>query len=127
MKKFLDGIITADINPIVLSFLFSTLPDAKSKTRTKSISVLHRTPSFYPSIKEEEEDVNALLWASLFSTRYVIDTYVMYDVCQCPSSGFSLFYSANGNEAVSPIDVSMPFFGLLSFLQCKRKRGSKSY
>ena len=68
MNKFLDGIITADINPIVLSFLFSTLPDAKSKTRTKSISVLHRAPSFYPSIKEEEENVNALLWASLIST-----------------------------------------------------------
>ena len=68
LNKFLDDIITADINPIVLSILFSTLLDAKSKTKMKSISVLHKAPSFYPSIKEEEEDVNALLWASLIST-----------------------------------------------------------
>ena len=123
LNKFLDGIITADINPIILSFLFSTLTDAKSKTRTKSISVLHRTPSFYPSIKDEEEDVNALLWASLISTDN--DGNHGNPEGDCVNA----LLRASLISTFQPIDrqlfrgmVSMPFFGLLSFLLVLKSR-----
>ena len=37
--------------------------------------------------------------------------------CQCPSSGFSHFYHSISLRRIRIVCVSMPFFGLLSFLR----------
>ena len=42
-------------------------------------------------------------------------------LCQCPSSGFSHFYLADPQRRDECLDVSMPFFGLLSFLRTQNR------
>ena len=90
--------------------------------------------------------VNALHWASFISTMISITVQRKYWLYQCPSSGFSHFYridvswSGGMSDCVNALlraslistqfrthrwkccnSVSMPFFGLLSFLQSIRR------
>ena len=90
----------------------------------------------------EKMRFNALLRASSFSTEFKIkkkDKYVLFQcptsgfflfymdnklhlestdgLFQCPTSGFFLFYDNHDKKWQAENDVSMPYFGLLSFLQ----------
>ena len=67
-----------------------------------------------------KECVNALLRASLISTSLFDETKLVLIGCQCPSSGFSHFYIIVC-MLMSKNTVSMPFFGLLSFLHLSTK------
>ena len=49
------------------------------------------------------------------------EVFPMNMLCQCPTSGFSHFYSADKITVESEEDVSMPYIGLLPFLQDKDK------
>ena len=89
----------------------------------------------------EKMRFNALLRASSFSTEFKIkkkDKYVLFQcptsgfflfymdnklhlestdgLFQCPTSGFFLFYDNHDKKWQAENDVSMPYFGLLSFL-----------
>ena len=47
-------------------------------------------------------------------------------MCQCPTSGFSHFYEFLDKDNYLPIYVSMPYIGLLPFLQYPLKNLIKS-
>ncbi len=47
-------------------------------------------------------------------------------LCQCPTSGFSHFYEFLDKDNYLPIYVSMPYIGLLPFLQYPLKNLIKS-
>ena len=53
---------------------------------------------------------------SLFYETMEIEVKIIKGVFQCPTSGFSLFYYSKGNRRSLRIYVSMPYFGLFSFL-----------
>ena len=70
---------------------------------------------------------NALLRAFLFSTHTCTLWQGRVIKFQCPTSGFSLFYTVSSAHNDHAQNVSMPYFGLFSFLLRERMIKMKSY
>ena len=120
------------VNALWRAYLISTARKERGISHEHAVSMPYiGLLPFLPSIcvvrSASEECVNALHRASPISTKPAV-VYIFLDIfwCQCPTSGFSHFYRIKTRQLRLLKTVSMPYIGLLPFLQYPLKNLIKS-
>ena len=107
------------VNALLRASLISTVSDANCRARVYCVNALLRASLISTKISIFHGIFKKLCRPSSGFSHFYFkkgDMNMAEGGCQCPSSGFSHFYGNYGDCQHLRIRVSMPFFGLLSFL-----------